>query len=348
MVVLPEPTTYHLRPGTFSLFLWSNSVVKLPALLTALCLLPGCAQQAAQQPPPPPPKPPLELLGQWGNHGKGPGQLSDPVSIATDSVGNVYITDLGSDFVHKFDPAGRPLLSFQDPRMRSPGSIAVDHGGVIHVYDYERDSILIFLPDGKRIGEILLRAGMRPKWPCELALDEEGKIYVADHGTSRMWVFDSRRRLVGRWRIRPPSEGPLFEGQGLRGVHLARDGSIYVGDGVEDKVLTFTGNGELLGSVQVGPTEQRGHVAWHFAFSPRAFIVTRGRDTIELWGHDGTRRYSYTIREPQLSPLSPPPPPPVPPLPGLSRLDSIAVGTSDTLFVLDSGYPRVLRFRINF
>src|SRR5215469_1934151 len=91
--------------------------------------------------------PPIEFVGEWGAKGDAPGKLDDPVGIATDSLGNVYVTDEGSQYVHKFSANGTPLLSFQEDPLKHPQSIAVDFEGVIYVTDPARAGVFIFLPD---------------------------------------------------------------------------------------------------------------------------------------------------------------------------------------------------------
>jgi hypothetical protein len=39
--------------------------------------------------------------------------LDEATGIAADGLGNIFITDAGSKSIHKFDPQGTPLLSFQ-------------------------------------------------------------------------------------------------------------------------------------------------------------------------------------------------------------------------------------------
>ena len=51
----------------------------------------------------------LEYIGEWGSKGEGPGQLQDPTSIAADALGNVFIADPGTGFIHKFAPRGKAL-----------------------------------------------------------------------------------------------------------------------------------------------------------------------------------------------------------------------------------------------
>src|ERR1700734_2228399 len=88
------------------------------ALLGCVFLAIGCsdanvsASASASSPKPAAAAPSLQYVGAWGTKGNDAGQLSNPTSIATDPLGDVFITDAGSHFIHKFDPQGTPMLSF--------------------------------------------------------------------------------------------------------------------------------------------------------------------------------------------------------------------------------------------
>src|SRR5579863_9815770 len=123
--------------------------------LAIACLLGGCSEgstHAATEG-----AAPIAYIGAWGVKGDGPGQLDQPTCIATDSVGDAYIADAGSYFIHKFDPEGTPLLSFQDTAVKNPQSITVDGGGAIYVTDSVRSSAFVFFPNGDRYRELKLK-----------------------------------------------------------------------------------------------------------------------------------------------------------------------------------------------
>jgi DNA-binding beta-propeller fold protein YncE len=50
--------------------------------------------------------PAFGFLTKWGSEGSGNGQFDQPVGVATDSGGNVYVTDAYDHRVQKFSPSG--------------------------------------------------------------------------------------------------------------------------------------------------------------------------------------------------------------------------------------------------
>ena len=158
------------------------------AAVLSLCGLIGCSRTATQAESQKPVTPAISYISSWGMRGNGPGQLDQPVSIATDRVGDVrYIADAGSYFVHKFDWRGTPLLSFQEPGLRNPQSITLDSGGAIYVTDSQRGSAFVFLPGGERYRELRLSTRAKP--------DDELDVAVADDGVSPRVLIGQSPRL---------------------------------------------------------------------------------------------------------------------------------------------------------
>src|SRR6266849_1340350 len=161
----------------------------------ALMLVVSCS--GTQEPVPKPVPPPLEYLGEWGAPGTEPGKLLEPVGIATDDVGNVYIADRGSRFVTKFDSGGHPLLSFQISGR--PTGIAVDSGGAMYVSTEDPPSLQIFFPEGDFYRQFPGTPAHRFGKPGGVAVDQDGNFFVADSATNNIDKFNPRGRWVKSW-----------------------------------------------------------------------------------------------------------------------------------------------------
>src|ERR1700693_1930619 len=125
-----------------------DSCLGVSFILFCFLWIAGCLQTETQPVQQKPPAAALEYVGAWGTKGQGPGELQDPVSITADNLGNAYIADPGTGFIHKFASHGKALLSFQEDGLKHPQSIAVDSGGAIYVTDQARCSGFIFPPGG--------------------------------------------------------------------------------------------------------------------------------------------------------------------------------------------------------
>jgi hypothetical protein len=182
------------------------------ALLVLPALLGACAQVTPPNLQTPPPL--IEFLGEWGTSGSGPGQLDRPVALAADAAGNVLVLDAGSKSVHKFTPAGSPLLSFSSERFRAPRDLAVDSAGGVYVADAERSSVLVFSPLGDLIAQWRGGSRARLQSPSSLGMDAAGNVLVLDSGGQRVVHLDARGRARNFWkpaeratRLRSGSEG---------------------------------------------------------------------------------------------------------------------------------------------
>lgn len=81
------------------------------------------------------------------------------------------------------------------------------------------------------------------RYPCELALDAAGNLYVADANSQRIYKYDKDGKLLTSWG------GPgTREGEFLGWMDLALDGngSLYVTDAGNHRVQQFTTDGKFL------------------------------------------------------------------------------------------------------
>jgi DNA-binding beta-propeller fold protein YncE len=207
--------------------------------------LSACSSQQAQAPPPKPAPPPLEFLGEWGIRGDGPGKLSWPTGIAIDTVGNVYIVEGFSRFVHKFTSKGEPLLSFQDDGIKHPGGIAVDSGGAIYVAAFSGKQVIVFLPEGERFRVFSSKSGYPFKGISSLSVDNGGNIFVSESEGHRLRKLDPMGRQIAIWGRKTPRDVAIGR---LGPAALGSDGTFYVYDYDNSTILMFNADLEFLHS----------------------------------------------------------------------------------------------------
>ena len=112
-----------------------------------------------------------------------------PTNVALAADGSLYISDgYGNARVHKFSSDGRLLLSWGEPgtgpgQFHLPHGIAVGPDGTVAVADRENSRLQFFSPDGA-----FLREWTQIARPCQVAIDAEGVVYVAELGyKAGMW-----------------------------------------------------------------------------------------------------------------------------------------------------------------
>ena len=170
-----------------------------------------------------------ELLMTWGE-----GRLVWPHGLHLDGDGNIWITDGRSnegrgDQVYKLSPQGEVLMTIGTAGVAGDGpytfngvaDVAVAADGSIFVADgHVNNRIVKYSSEG----EFLLewgQAGSGPgqfAMPHALAMDSQGRLFVADRGNVRLQIFDQQGNFLAEWKqFGRPS-----------GVTITADDTIYV------------------------------------------------------------------------------------------------------------------------
>lgn len=196
-------------------------------------------------------------LAVWGAPGVGPGRLGEPKALAVGSDGSVYVAEGRNSRISVFDREGRFLRQWGEPgeapgQFREPWGIAVDRQGRVYVADTWNHRIQVFDAQGRWLtqwGGLVDNAGRasggegRFYGPRGLALDEQGRLYVADTGNKRIQVFDAGGRFVAQFGGAGALPGQLNEPVGLA---FDSQGTIWVADTWNRRVQQLTAQGQPL------------------------------------------------------------------------------------------------------
>lgn len=174
-----------------------------------------------------------QFLRAWGEFGPGDGQFLKPLDIAVDSQGNVYVVEERREVIQKFDADGTYLRTFGGPDLFDfIGTMDIDANDHIWVADTGR--VHQFNPDGEVIADY--DGGGTLVQPAGVAVDDAGRIYVADIGAAQVIVLDASGALIGSWGQDGSGPGQLhFPGN----VTLDGEGNVFVVDYLSD--MTWEG-----------------------------------------------------------------------------------------------------------
>jgi len=155
----------------------------------------------------------------------------DPVAIASDRGGALYIADGDGERVLAFE--------FSGLFVRALGGIGAQPGsfrGLRGLATAPRGDLVTAERVNARAQRLDPGGRVLASWPLEVrpgrgalpvAVDDSARVAVADEGTGRLWVFDPRGGLLA-----------TFEGmEGPRALAFAGDGSLLVGEARAGRVI---------------------------------------------------------------------------------------------------------------
>ena len=130
----------------------------------------------------------------WGGTGSAPNQLIEPVGIAVAAGGEVFIADSGNARVSVFDNQGEPIRQWTVPEWQNnqffEPYLVVDQDGLLYASSPLTSSILGFTPDGELQAELTDAEGVPFQLPAGMAVSAANELYVADRGSSEVYVVD--------------------------------------------------------------------------------------------------------------------------------------------------------------
>lgn len=185
------------------------------------------------------------FLQGWGGTGSGNSQFKGIFHLDVGADGRVYVADVENNRIQVFDGSGTPLraLGPGDPnnaaRLLLPYGVAVG-GGRIYVADSSNSRLAIYREsDYSYIGSVgqygsadALGSGVGQfNGNTGIALDNAGRVYVADHNANRIAVYRPASSLDPIATIVQATPRTLVPGQGLslRGAGASPLGAAITG-----------------------------------------------------------------------------------------------------------------------
>jgi DNA-binding beta-propeller fold protein YncE len=178
-------------------------------------------------------------------------ELASPLGIAVDGQDRVYLVDSTPRRILVFDHDGKLQRTITHATLERPTGIAVDAArGRVYVADSARlgspnHRIVVFDLEGKHLFAFGARGWEHGQFffPTFLALDREGRLYVADTLNGRVQVFAADGRYLHT--IGGPGDTPgTFDKP--KAVALDSFGNVYVTDSASSNVQIFNRQGDPL------------------------------------------------------------------------------------------------------
>ena len=250
------------------------------------------------------------LADEWGELGSGDGQFLRLVGIDVDQAGNVYVADLLTGRIHRFDAGGSPVAAWGgtgagDGKFDELIDLDVDFAGNVYALDVKGNTVQRF--DG--VG------GFVRSWPARqlyypdiavslpvggISTDSDGNVFVSLSAHSAQGIV---RIFDGAGTQLPSITGN--SGTTLHvptGIAVASDGVVYVADTFNRRIQTFRADGsaafQIFGSEtpdRVFRMLARGDV--ELDAQGNLYVADFGNARVHVFNADGAFEDSFEIRD---------------------------------------------------
>lgn len=163
---------------------------------------------------------------EFGEHGDGKNQLSQPGGIFIDNNGNIWIADMGNHAIKQFNSRGQllrvlgkidatgltvPALAHEKGGFDRPRAVVMDSQEQIIVAEPYQHRVQRFLPTGEFHSQIRVfgnpdDSNYPAPEPIALVVDKADRLYALDSKYQTIWVYDRNDGYVtrfGRYGHRP-------------------------------------------------------------------------------------------------------------------------------------------------
>ena len=154
-------------------------------------------------------------IGRGENAGEG---FLYPVAIARGQGDRIYVVSRGSDY--------RPIAKRITICTVGEEYVGEFGKGVLTPQEAETFATL---------GPLL--------WPTSIALDKEGKVYVADEWLNWISIFTPDGQFLGRWGKPGDEHGEIDR---PAGITFDQDDHLYIVDSLNNRIQVFTKGGKFL------------------------------------------------------------------------------------------------------
>jgi len=189
------------------------------------------------------------LITEWGTTGNRNGEFFNPQNIATDSEGNVYVTDLGNRRVQQFNNDGTFLKAWGSVgsgagQFHSVSGIAIDENSV-YVVDNQLNKIQKFDLNGNFVTQWGIQ-GNDPgqfMYPSGITIGKNSTVLVVDTGNHRIQQFSSDGDFIMTFGSSGTSDNQFISPMGIT---TDSEGNIYVSDPSSNRIKKFDSSGNFI------------------------------------------------------------------------------------------------------
>ena len=167
----------------------------------------------------------------------------------------IFVADAGTMKLTSFDLEGNFVDFFAEDVLKKPINIVYKENQFF-ITDVVRQQIVIVDRSGNEVHSFghygKEGAPGELNYPNGLAVDDNGRIYVADTNNSRIQIFDKEGNYLISWRGDDGSSGGIAAPMNLS---LGKNNSLYITDPITNRVLVLNDKGEIADIIRYVPEE---------------------------------------------------------------------------------------------
>jgi DNA-binding beta-propeller fold protein YncE len=249
---------------------------------------PDSSKPGQRQTPKPDPEPELGA-GRYvydhsiGSKGDDPGQFDQPVGLAVDTQGMLYVSDAGNKRLQKLDSEGKSLAVWAEGIER-PMHLGWSNDDQLITAVFVDDRIELFAGTKRA-------AGFGGDWldaPASAAQSKDGRFYVADFYNHQFHIVSPNGE-----RMKSIGEKGEQDGQFTYPTDVALDpeGNVWIADAYAHRLQAFDPSGEHIKTIGGwGKEPGKFRVATGIDIGPdgRIFVADFTNNRVQVLNPDGT------------------------------------------------------------
>jgi len=190
----------------------------------------------------------------FGGRGQGLGKLyTTSGSYAASSASGgiavtekfIYVADTNNNRIQRFTLTGKDPKILGKGRLKLPQGLAV-RGTRLLVADDGHHRVVELTTSGRLVKATSAAAGVRLRFPYDVAFNAHGGAYVADNNLHRVVQLDRHLHRVRTWGAEGHGHGRFVF---PRALAIQRDGHVLVADAGNDRVQELTATGGFVRAI---------------------------------------------------------------------------------------------------
>jgi len=178
--------------------------------------------------------------------------FGDIIGLTIDDSDRLFVSDTKFHHILVFDKNRKIEGSISEGGLIDPSGMAIDNENrFLYVADPGLDQVLVYDADKLNLIRKMGTPGKKHSLtepgqfaaPTNLAVDEDGNLYVTDMYNNRVEIFDAEGHFIRAWGKQGDRPGTFSR---PKGIAIDADGHVWVADAVQDILQCFTPEGQFL------------------------------------------------------------------------------------------------------